>query len=62
MELKKGYEEMERTIVNSATRRGVLFEDAAKIKDKIIEEGLSGFEFIEMFKARLEENVINNEN
>ena len=61
MELEKGYEEMERTVVNSATKRGVLFEDAAKIKDMIIKEDLSGAEFIETLRSRLEEIIISNE-
>jgi hypothetical protein len=62
MELENGYEELERTIVNSATERGILFEDTAKIKKHIKDDGLIGFEFIEMFRGRLEDKIRNPKN
>lgn len=57
MELEKGFEKIEKTLVNSAAERGLKLEDVAKIKEEIKNDGLSGFEFIEMFRGRLEDKV-----
>lgn len=57
MELEKGYEKEEREIVDNATKNGVSFENAAIIKEKIKEEGVDGYEFIEMFKGKLRDEI-----
>lgn len=57
MELEKGYEKEEREIVDNATKNGVSFETAAIIKEKIKNEGVDGYEFIQMLKGKLRDEI-----
>lgn len=57
MALEEGYEEEEREIVNNATEIGVSFETAAIIKEKIKNEGVDGYEFIQMHKGKLRDEI-----
>ncbi len=59
MELEKGYEKEEREIVNNATENGVPFETAATIKENIKKEGVDGYEFIQMLKGKLRDEIDN---
>ncbi len=60
MELEKGYENEEKEIVRHATENRVSFETAAKTKVQIKKEGLSGYEFIQMFKGRINDEINRN--
>lgn len=57
MALEEGYEKEEREIVNNATENGVSFETAAIIKEKIKKEGVDGYEFIQMLKGKLRDEI-----
>lgn len=55
LEDKNYYETLERTIVKEATDNGIPFEEAAKLKRQIQNEGLKDFELYEMLRNRLAE-------
>lgn len=52
------YEKEERRIVKNFTEQGVLFETAAKISRNIRQEGVRDYEYLQMLKGKLNDEII----
>lgn len=54
---KDYYEKEERRIVKNATEKGVPFETAAIISRNIRQEGLRDYEYLQMLKGKLSDEI-----
>ena len=54
---KDYYEKEERRIVKNATEKGVPFETAAIISRNIRQEGLRAYEYLQMLKGKLSDEI-----